>query len=139
MIMIDRAKLLASMQPITDADRPFWDGTRAGELRLHYGSSGAPHFPQASADPNNLSTELEWRRASGRGRLWSWIVMHQKYLPAFVEAVPYVVAMIELEEGPMIIAGLDGPTNDLKCDLPVEAVFMKLDEERTLPMFRVVR
>ena len=137
--MIDKAKLLASMAPITAADRAFWEGTRAGELRLHGGASGFVHFPQASSDANTLSTQLEWRRASGRGRLWSWIVMHQKYLPAFAEAVPYVVGMIELEEGPMIISGLVGPLEGLQCDAPVEVVFDKLDEERTLPMFRIVR
>jgi uncharacterized OB-fold protein len=136
--MVDKAKLVASMRPITDTDRPFWDGTRVGELRVQVGPTGSMHFPQFPADPETLATELEWRKVSGRGRVWSWIVMHQKYLPAYADAVPYVVAMVELDEGPMIISGLVGSTDALACDAPVEAVFERLDDERSLPMFRII-
>jgi uncharacterized OB-fold protein len=135
---IDRSKLRASMAPVTAADRDFWEGTKAAELRLHGGPSGAMHFPQLSCDPRTLSTQMEWKKASGRGRLWSWIVMHQRYLPAFADAGPYVVGMIELEEGAQIISGLVGPLDELRCDAPVEVVFDALDDERTLPLFRIV-
>jgi uncharacterized OB-fold protein len=137
-IGVDRAKLLAAMRPINDADRAFWEGSRAGELRVETGPGGAMHFPHFASDPDTLSTELGWQRVSGRGRLWSWIVMHQKYLPAYANAVPYVVGMIELDEGPMIISGLVGPLDDLECDRPVEVVFEALDDERSLPMFRLL-
>lgn len=137
--MADHALLLASMQPITPVDRGFWEGTRSGELRVHAGPTGKLYFPQVSADADTLSTNLHWQRVSGRGKLWSWIVMHQKYLSAYAKTVPYVVGRIELEEGPMIISRLVGQTDDLACDMPVEVVFGKLDEERTLPVFRVVR
>lgn len=137
--MIDRDLLVASMEPITRVDRGFWEGTRAGELRLHASSSGKLYFPQASADADTLATDFHWQKVSGRGKLWSWIVMHQRYLKAYAEAVPYVVGRIELEEGPMIISRLVGRTDDLTCDMPVEVLFEKLDDERTLPVFQVVR
>lgn len=137
--MVDKDLLLASMEPITSVDRGFWEGTRIGELRLHASPTGALYFPQVSADADTLATDFHWQKVSGRGRLWSWIVMHQKYLKAYAQAVPYVVGRIELEEGPMIISRLVGRTDDLACDMAVEVAFEKLDEERTLPVFQVVR
>ncbi|MET0361416.1 MAG: OB-fold domain-containing protein [Sphingobium sp.] len=137
--MFDKSKLLASMAPITAADRAFWEGTVAGELRVQVGPGGGMHFPQISVDPDTLSSDLDWRKVSGRGRIWSWIVMHQRYLPAYADAGPYLVAMIELDEGPMIISGLQGVLDTLACGAPVEVVFEPLNEERALPMFRLAQ
>lgn len=86
--MVDKDLLLASMKPVTPVDRGFWEGTKAGELRLHASSTGKLHFPQASADGDTLATEFHWQKVSGRGTLWSWIVMHQRYLKAYATAVP---------------------------------------------------
>jgi len=137
--MVDKDLLLASMQPINRFNEGFWEGTRVGELRLHAGPAGRLYFPEASADAETLATDFHWQKVSGRGRLWSWIVMHQKYLKAYASAVPYVVGSIELVEGPMIISRLVGRTDDLVCDMSVEVVFEKLDEQRSLPVFQVVR
>ena len=48
------------------------------------------------------SLESEWRRQSGRGRIWSFAVPHPPLLPAFVDEAPYVVVVVELEEDPGI-------------------------------------
>lgn len=75
---------------------------------------------------------------SGRGKVWSWIRMHQRYLPAFYEQIPYVVLRVVLDEGPWMISGFAGREEELEVDLPVEVVFEQLGDERVIPMFRPV-
>lgn len=72
---------------------------------------------------------------SGRGRVWSWILMHQRYLEAFAADVPYNVALIELEEGPYIMSQVIGP-KQLFCDQRVRVVFTESDGV-LLPRFEV--
>ena len=64
--------------------------------------------------------------------------MHQKYFPAFSEDVPYIVALVKLDDGPMVMSTIvDGP-EDLVCDQKVEVVFEPLNDDYALPKFRVV-
>ena len=69
------------------------------------------------------SDEWSWQPVSGRGRLFTWTVTHRATDPAFAEHVPYVVAVVELEEGPRVVGnifGVDPPT--LVLDGPVRVV-----------------
>ena len=56
-------------------------------------------FPPTVMCPSCGSTDHEWVEASGRGTVFSYVVMHRVYHPGFADKVPYVVAVIELEEG----------------------------------------
>ena len=63
--------------------------------------------------------------------------MWQRYFPAFDAERPYVVAYIELEEGPRLMSTIvDCPPEELHCDMPVEVVYEKLTDEVTLPLFK---
>jgi uncharacterized OB-fold protein len=124
----------------TDANRPFWEGLRAGELRLQSCNACARlRYPESYVCPNCLSPDYTWRAASGRGRLWSWIVMHQRYFPAFADELPYNVAFIRLDEGPYLMSSLVELPDDLRIDEPVEAVFVPVPGDRVIPKFRVLR
>jgi hypothetical protein len=128
----------ALLPKITETNRPYWDGCAGGELRLQTcAACGRFRFPDAPVCPNCLSPRYAWRVASGRGVLWSWIVMHQNYLPAFADELPYLVAFVRLDEGPYLISTLLDPPDNLRCDQPVEVVFDRVGE-RTLPKFRVI-
>lgn len=84
------------------------------------------------------SPEWRWERASGNGRLFSWTVTHQPLHPAFVDAVPYVVAVVELDEGVRLVAALRGGRGgSLRLDLPVAVEFELLSETIALPCFRL--
>jgi len=61
----------------------------------------------------------EWIAAAGRGRLWSWIVMHQRYFADAEDQIPYVIGYIELVEGPMVMARLRSAAG-ARCDATVE-------------------
>ncbi len=83
------------------------------------------------------STEAEWAEASGRGTLYSFGIMHQQYHPAFAEVIPYNYAIVELEEGPRLVTNIVGCANEeLRVDLPVEAVYDDVSDETTLVRFR---
>jgi uncharacterized OB-fold protein len=125
----------ASLPAITPVNRGFWEHARLGVLALpHCRSCNHVWYPPSSCCPVCLGTDVEFRAVSGRAKLWSWIVMHRQYLEDFPP--PYVVAFVELEEGPMLMSALTNVAAEaLRCDLPLQAVFDKLTDEIHLLKF----
>jgi hypothetical protein len=81
----------------------------------------------------------EWVRVSGRGRVYTWVVIHQRYHPGFAGELPYNVAIVELEEGPRLITNIVGCKNeDLRIGMEVEVIFDDATDEITLPKFKSV-
>jgi len=122
---------------INDENRAFWEGCRKGELRVQK-CSHCSHIRHLSpACPQCLKAEHEWVAASGRGTVYSWIVVHQRYNRAFEEDLPYNVTIVELDEGPRMVTSLvDVENQDIKAGTPVEVVFDRVTEEITLPKFK---
>ena len=84
-----------------------------------------------------LDGELEWIDASGRGEVFSYVIMHQIYHTSFAKRVPYAVAEIKLDEGPHVISNIiDCPPHEVHIDMPVEVTFEKLGDTIALPLFR---
>src|SRR3954447_21111641 len=117
---------------------PYWQGAKQHELRIvNCTACGHKFLPAADRCPKCLSKDLEWVEASGRGKVWSWVVFHQRYFAAFEADLPYNVAYVELEEGPRLMTNLvDCDAADIRCDMAVEAVFDDVTPEITLPKFR---
>jgi len=137
---MDPATYPGLLPAVTDVNRPFWDGLRAGELRLQScGKCGTRRYPESYVCPNCLASDYTWEAASGRGRLWSWVVMHQRYFPAFADELPYNVAFVHLDEGPYLMSSLVEIPDGLRIDEPVEAVFIPVPGDRVIPKFRVLR
>jgi uncharacterized protein len=129
--------------PSPDADSaPFWRACRSRKLLLQRCvSCGAVRFPPSGMCPQCRSTAAEWIEASGRGTLYSWIVVHHP-VPKEVYAadVPYVVALVELEEGVRMPTNLVGcAPHAIRGGMPVEVVFDEVSAELTLPRFRELR
>ena len=85
-----------------------------------------------------------WTRVSGQGRLFTWTVVRRAFLPAFEEMVPFVTALVALEEDPavrIVSYIVDCEPDALAADLPVDAVFRPLrfptvrDRSVPVPMF----
>jgi uncharacterized OB-fold protein len=82
-----------------------------------------------------------WQTVSGRGRLHTFTINYRPR-PDGPFAGPYVIAIVELDEGPRLMTNLVGVEPDpaqLRCDMPVEVVFEPLDDDITLPRFRPAR
>ncbi len=118
--------------------RPFWDAAREHRLVLQQcGDCGKTIFYPRAFCPHCLSDNLGWRNACGRGTVYSYTVVEANAPSAFAGDVPYVVAVIRLEEGVQMLSNVVGcELSQLRCDMPVEVAFEKLDDEFTLPRFR---
>jgi uncharacterized OB-fold protein len=78
-------------------------------------------------------------QASGRGKLYSFQIAYRSLNRAFKVELPCVMAMIELEEGPRVMSNLINIEPDpsvVKCDMPVEVVFEKQNDDITLALFQ---
>lgn len=118
---------------------PFWEGARAHKLllpRCHVCSRF--WFPPSQRCPHCLSSDFGWQESAGQGRIYSFVVYHRVYHPAFEQDVPYAVAIVEIDEGPRLLANILGtPPDAIRCDMRVRVMF----EERgdyTIPQFAVV-
>jgi uncharacterized OB-fold protein len=84
-----------------------------------------------------LSTNLEWVKVSGRARLHSFTVVQQPANAAFRDDVPYVYAVVQLDEGPRLVSNIVQCDIDaLRVDMPLEAVFDDVTPEWTLVKFK---
>jgi len=125
---------------ITDQNRSFWESARAGRLKLQRcRDCGRWRYPPAHHCYWCLSEEADWEPVSGRGTVYSFVVFHQAFHPAFKDRLPYNVAVVELVEGPRLVTNIVGCRNDeIYVGMPVEAVYEPLTEEVTLVKFRPV-
>ena len=87
--------------------------------------------------PSCWSTEVETVRASGRGEIYSFTILHRAGRPGFEEDVPYVVALVELEEGPRVLTRIaDVEPDDVRIGQPVRVAFAPYGDF-TVPVFGV--
>lgn len=115
----------------------FWEGTSIGEVRIQRCAvcSRLRHAPMPAC-PACRSFEWDWIVASGRGTVHSWVVHHHPPAPGFDGPVPIV--LVDLEEGVRMVGDLVGATGaDLSIGLPVEAAFVRLDDDVTLVSWRL--
>ena len=121
----------------TEDSAQYWEGTRNGELRAQQcDDCSFLRWPPASHCPRCLSGKHTWAKLSGRGKVYSWIVVHKSQHPAFW-GDPFNVAIVELDEGPRLHSNvIDVDPAQLAIGLPVEVVFEKQDAEISLPKFR---
>ena len=125
--------------PNPDEDtRPFWDAARDGRFLIkRCRACGRPHFYPRPFCPHCWSDDVEWEQASGRATLYTWSVVHRNDLPPFNERVPYVAAIVDLEEGPRAMTNVvDCDFDALRIGMALEVEFRPLDEEWTIPVFR---
>lgn len=121
-----------------DSSAPFWDGCARGELLMQACSAcGRVRFPPRPMCPACQSFQHEWTRASGRGRVWSWVVAHPPLLPFFAGRAPYPVAVVELDEGVRMVGGLVGCRPDeIAPGMRVGVEFEDAGEGVRLPQWR---
>ena len=129
--------------PVPDAiSAPYWEACRRHELILQRcAACGSFRFPPASMCSSCGSRKAEWQRASGRGRVYSWnVVVHPIPRDVYAHDVPYVVALVELDEGVRIPTNIvDCDPHRLEADMPVEVVFDDVTDAVTLPKYRPAR
>ncbi len=120
----------------TPISRPFWEAARRHELMLQRCAACATfvHYPRPRC-PQCFSDRLEWRHASGRGTVYSYTIVRRASSRAFADA-PYVLAIVELEEGPHMTTNIVGPSEQVGIGTPVEVYFDDVTPEHTLVKFK---
>ena len=128
-------KPLPQVNPDT---RPFWDGCREHELRFQKCvECDHVRWPPSMICPECQSTQTEWITGGGKGVVYTFAVYHRAFHPAFKDDLPYVSAIVELEEGPHLLTNIIGCNpDDVRCDMPVEVLWEDVTDEFSLPKFK---
>jgi len=124
--------------PESELTKPFWDATRERRLVLqwcnhcdepvHYPREVCPRFMQAE--------RLDWKPASGRGEVYAYSVMHRPGSPLMADRVPYVVALVTLDEGARLMTNIIGcEPAAVRVGMPVSVTWEELSDGRALPQF----
>lgn len=116
---------------------PYWQAAREHRLVIqHCDACGQFWFPPSQSCPHCLASNFTWLPASGRGKVFSFVTYHRVYHPAFAKEVPYVVALVELDEGPRLLTNIVGvPPEQVVCDMPVQVTFEDYDGGIAVPKF----
>jgi len=123
---------------IEDGTRPFWDAAREGRFLIARcgGCGRAHHYPRPFC-PYCWSHDVSWEEASGRATLYTYSTVFVNDLPPFSERLPYIAAVVELEEGPRVMTNLIDCTPDaLQVGMVLEVAYRELTPEITVPVFR---
>jgi uncharacterized OB-fold protein len=120
---------------------PYWEGCKRHQLRIqrctacnHY-----QFFPRIYCT-KCFSDRVEWVDASGLGKVLSFTIVRRPVSPAFADEVPYVVALVTLDEGPQMMTNIVGCAPDeIAIGMPVEVVFEDWSETISIPKFRPAR
>ena len=128
------------LPPPNALTEPYWTAAHQSILKLpHCEACAKFHFYPRSACPHCGSTSLAWQAVSGRGQVYSYTVVHRAPSQGFAEQVPYVVAVVALDEGPHLMTRLTQVNVDaVHISMRVQVEFEKQDDEITLPVFRPI-
>ena len=136
--MVDKVVYKGPLPTPTPETKPYWDGAKAGKLMLQRCNQCGPYFYPRPFCPNCFSWDVEWFEASGRGKIYSYVISHRKL--QHMKELPYIIAIIELEEGPRLmsnIIGVDPDPDRIQCDMLVQVDYVKVTDDVTLPKFRL--
>jgi uncharacterized OB-fold protein len=132
---MSQPELAKILPPDTELSRPFWEGCRENELRLqHCSDCDRFQFYPRIVCSHCGGSALSWRAVSGRGCVASFTIVRRSISRAY--EAPYVVALIDLAEGPRMMSGVVGcePENVAVGDT-VEVQFEAWNLDYMLPVF----
>ncbi len=123
------------------ADNPetkaYWDGTREKKLMLQVcATTGKYQYPPRAASIHDLGAPVEWKQAAGTGTVYAASVHYVPGNKFMRDKVPYVVALIELDEGVRVMSNvINCPPDDVHVGMKVTVTWQPLPDGRALPMF----
>lgn len=117
--------------------KPFWDACREGRFLIQRCKTcGKYQYHYRGFCSHCWTGEIKDVTASGRGSVWSYTVVYRNRTPGFREEVPYVVALVELEEGVKVLSNIvNCAPEKVKIGLPVRLTFVRANETWNIAMF----
>jgi uncharacterized protein len=137
---IEPKKYEKALPEINTITKPFWDYCKSHELRMQFCTfcNEWIWYPKAWCPSCGKRSNIEWRRSSGKGSVYSFTVVRQVIdnSPVFQADLPFVIGLIELEEGPRIYSNV--VDKEIEIDDKVNVFFDDVTTEISLPKFRKV-
>ncbi len=123
---------------ISGETKPYWDSCRGGQLLIQKcDSCGEYQFYPRGICANCWSNDIQWHKASGKGTVWTFTVTYQNRTPGFAEDIPYVLALVELEEGVRMFTNIvECEPRDVKIGMEVEVTFVRANDQISIPYFK---
>jgi uncharacterized protein len=128
---------MAVVPGMTELTARYWDAAREGRLVVQECRSCRQVWhPPLPRCPHCHSADPGWRDVSGDGTVYTYTVVRHPTHFAFTDKIPYVLAIVELAEGPRLVTAITGcAPGEVRAGLPVRAVFRDVAEGVTLPYF----
>lgn len=124
---------------ISDDTAPFWQGCRERRLLFQKCSAcGHVRYPASVVCPECHSAACVWVESNGGGRIYSFVVFRRAFHPSLADKIPYMVAVVELDDGPSFLTNIVGcdPT-EVSCDQRVRLKWENAAEGLSLPVFQI--
>ena len=123
---------------IVGETKPYWDSCKRGELVIQKCDSCQEYqFYPRGICAHCWSNDIKWIKATGKGTVWSYTITHQNRTLGFAQDIPYVLALVQLDEGVKMF------TNIVECDpnivtigMPVEVTFIQANNQISVPYFK---
>ncbi len=133
--MSEYKKPLPEIQPWS---KKFWEGTKEKKLLIQECKDcGAKIFYPRKHCPECWSSQLFWSEASGKATIFSYSVTLAGVEERFAEDLPFVLALVDLEEGVRMMTNVVGcKPEEVSIGMNVEVVFEKITDEITLPKWK---
>ena len=142
-IMSDWSKVTRPIPVPNEWTKPFWEAARRGSLELQRCQRcGSFQHPPYATCVKCVSVDLQFEPVRGVGAIYAYTIMYHTGDKRFASAVPYASIIVELDGAPgALLAGnlLEAPYTEAKVGRRVEVVFEKLNDDITLPQFRLAR
>ena len=132
------AKPKKPLPRVDEETKGFWEACRRHELYVQRcrACGSKRHYPRAVC-PFCLSEDTEWLRCRGTGVVYTFTVTHQNQSPGFRDELPYVMAYVELDEGPRLLTNIVECTPDaVRIGMRVEVVFDDVTDDIAIPKFK---
>src|SRR5437773_9732727 len=136
--MAEEQKYKKPIPRIDEESKGFWEACQRHELYVQKcRACGALRYYPRALCPSCLSDATDWVLSSGRGTVYTYTVTYQNQAAGFRDELPYVLAYVELDEGPRILTNVvNTPADTVTIGMPVEVVFEDVDEGLAIPKFQ---
>jgi len=137
----DASTTTAYTRPLPEPNavsQPFWDAAKEHRLVLQRSKKTGRYvyYPRA-VSPFGVNDELAWTTVSGRGTVYSYTIARRPTAPQWAADVPYVIAIVRLEEGPHLTTNIvDCDPESVRIGMQVVATFADVTPDITLVQFR---
>ncbi len=128
------------LPPLTRAMEPFWEGAKKNMLMVYHCLNCGKNYWPAIDCPACDKPHMEWVESTGKGEVFTYTIMHQVYHPGWESEVPYNIAWVKLDEGPVLVSNItDCQNKDIFIGMKVEVVFNEVTPRVTLPKFKPLK